>query len=174
MESWRSGLALQAVYGSVLGWQLAPQLRFILTGSPPHLAYMQNLIALRMAALDFLVHGRVMRPPQNVSIIALEPGGFTTAHWCQETLSHDQENEPCCELDIVLTNVYMALNGSFALVLVNHGEHKVAYRASVRLDHAEGSASEVAVDVVMPAMRAQVLLLVPHAEDAELASVEMK
>ena len=107
MESWRTGLALQAVYGSVLGWQLAPQLRYILENSPPHLRYMQSVIALRMDAPDFLVHGRVMRPPNNVRISVLEAGGYETAHWCQETLSHHVDQVPCCEVDIVLTNVYL-------------------------------------------------------------------
>jgi hypothetical protein len=89
----------------------------------------------------------------------LEPGGYTTAHWCQETLSHDEDIWPCCEVDIVLTNLYLAPNGSFALVLVNHGEHTVAYRANVTLDHVDmdTTAAVEVVDTTLPAMTARVI-----------------
>ena len=50
MVSWRSALAHQLVYGSVLSWQLAPQFLYIMQHSPQHLRFVQDSIALRESA----------------------------------------------------------------------------------------------------------------------------
>ena len=44
-------------------------------------------------------------------------------------------------------------------MLVNHGERRTRYQSTVTLDHVDAIAVEVAVDVVLPAMTAQTMLV---------------
>ena len=51
------------------------------------------------------------------------------------------------------------MNGSFGLILVNHGEVDARYQASVTLDYDNATAAEVVVDVALYAMSAKILLV---------------
>ena len=129
MVSWRSSLAHQLVYGSVLSWQLAPQFLFIMQHSPPHLRFVRDAIALRESNADYIVHGRVMRPP------TLLGPPLPTIMWnTSEAVPHTYNAYPPCSVPVVVANAYRARNGSFALVLANHGLVDTLYHARVQLD----------------------------------------
>jgi hypothetical protein len=129
MVSWRSAIAHQLVYGSVLSWQLAPQFLFIMEHSPPHLRFVQDAIALRKSAVEYLVHGRVMRPPT-----VLGPPLPTVTWFTSTVVPHTYNAYPPCPVPVVVANTFKAANGSFALILANHGLSDVSYNARVQLD----------------------------------------
>lgn len=129
MVSWRAALAHQLVYGSVLSWQLAPQFLYIMQHSPRHLRFVQDAIALRESAAEYLVHGRVMRPPT-----ILGPPLPTITWYTSAVVPHTYNAYPPCTVPVVVANSYRAQNGSFALILANHGTADIEYRAEVQLD----------------------------------------
>lgn len=129
MVSWRSAIAHQLVYGSVLSWQLAPQFLYIMQHSPRHLRFVQDAIALRKSAAEYLVHGRVMRPP-----VILGPALPTVLWFTSTVVPHTYNAYPPCAVPTVVANSFKAQNGSFALIVVNHGLVDQAYHARVQLD----------------------------------------
>eukprot|EP01048_Picozoa_sp_COSAG05_P007358 COSAG05_NODE_517_length_9060_cov_7.019306_5_plen_200_part_00 len=107
MVSWRSAIAHQLVYGSVLSWQLAPQFLYIMQHSPQHLQFVQDAIALRKSAKEYLIHGRVMRPPVLLSAPLPTVTWFTSA-----VVPHTYnacECHPAC---------YLACCGHYRLLIV--------------------------------------------------------
>ena len=129
MISWRAALAHQLVYGSVLSWQLAPQFLYIMQHSPEHLQFVKDAIALRKSAGEYLVHGRVMRPPT-----VLGPPLPTVTWYTSAVVPHTYNAYPPCAVPVVVANSFKADNGSFALILANHGLKDVHYHARIKLD----------------------------------------
>ena len=163
MVSWRSGIAHQLVYGSVLSLQMAPQFLFIMKHSPMHLRFVQDAIALRKSAAQYLVHGRVMRPPVVLGSPLPTVTWFTSA-----VVPHTYNAYPPCSVPVVVANSYKAQDGSFALILANHGPADVEYRARVQLDEdydnyrpSQRPTKQVTVSLTVKAMSVMAVPLKP-------------
>ena len=166
MISWRSALAHQLIYGSVLSWQLAPQFLYIVQHSVQHLRFVKDAIALRKSAADFLVHGRVMRPPT-----VLGPPLPTVTWFTSAVVPHTYNAYPPCAVPVVAANTFKADNGSFALILANHGVNEVSYTARVQLDGDYDSNTprqqpprQATVSVTIKAMQVLVVPLKPDSD----------
>lgn len=154
------------IYGSVLSWQLAPQFLFIMRHSPQHLRFVQDAIALRKSAVQYLVHGRVMRPP-----VIFGPPLPTVTWFTSMVVPHTYNAYPPCSVPIVVANSFKSQNGSFALILANHGLVDATYNARVQLDEdydnyrpGQQPARHATVSLTIKAMSVLVVPLKPDGE----------
>ena len=97
--------------------------------SPEHLQFVKDAVALRKSAVEYLVHGRVMRPPT-----MLGPPLPTVTWYTSAVVPHTYNAYPPCAVPVVVANSFKADNGSFALILANHGLKDVHYHARIKLD----------------------------------------
>ena len=109
--------ALQLVYGQIPGAMMTEDLLFVLENSVGALALWRDIVKIRVEAKDYLVFGRLLRPPQPT-------GPLTTISMCgNKPLNHF----PCCPVETVVANVYQAPNGSIALIVANHATETAKY-----------------------------------------------
>eukprot|EP01046_Picozoa_sp_COSAG06_P090889 COSAG06_NODE_37192_length_438_cov_0.758112_1_plen_122_part_01 len=93
--------ALQLVYAHIPGAMMTEDLLFVLENSPGALSLWRDMMRLRESARDFLVFGRMLRPPaatvplKNVPMCGNKP----------------QKDYPCCPVPEVVASVFMAKNG---------------------------------------------------------------
>jgi hypothetical protein len=64
LPSWMAYSALQLVYGQIPGAMMTEDLLFVLENSAGALALWRDIVKIRAEAKDFLVFGRLLRPPQ--------------------------------------------------------------------------------------------------------------
>eukprot|EP01052_Picozoa_sp_SAG31_P029775 SAG31_NODE_2990_length_4812_cov_6.899215_2_plen_779_part_00 len=148
LKSWMAYSALQLVYGHIPGAMMTEDLLFVLQHSTRALSLWRDMMRLRQHEADFLVFGRMLRPPQPTTKVKTVP-------LCgNKPLS----TFPCCPIPVVLANVYMASNGSIGLVIANHGESQADYSATVDVG-TEIGAHKRELRVNMPASSAKILLI---------------
>ena len=63
LGSWMAYTAYQLIYGHILGGQMGEDLLFVLQNSAGAVALMRDAMKLRESERDFLVLGRMLRPP---------------------------------------------------------------------------------------------------------------
>ena len=63
LGSWMAYTAYQLIYGHILGGQMGEDLLFVLQNSAGAVALIRNAMRLRESERDFLVLGRMLRPP---------------------------------------------------------------------------------------------------------------
>lgn len=145
LPSWMAYSALQLVYGHIPGAMMTEDLLFVLENSAGALALWRDIVKIRVEAQDYLVFGRLLRPPQPTSALKTVP-------MCgNKPLNHF----PCCPVEVVVANVYRAPNGSVALIVANHGTETVEYTANADL----GSTSH-SIAVTLPPTSARVVSVV--------------
>lgn len=103
LPSWRAYLGYQLVYGSLLSWEEIEDIAFILKNSAKDLDFVRTLVHFRLAHGEYLVHGRVVRPPTVLG--APLPTMSMFGNYNLEVY------RPCAE-PLVVTNVFEAQNGS--------------------------------------------------------------
>jgi hypothetical protein len=122
--SFRAKFALAFTVGNVLGWGGGdPPLEF-LENSAADVAYIQTLVRLRLAHPEYLVHGRLMRPPVLLSYVpsilicnaSCKPAAYDKAHLECGRCGH----EPCAT-PAVVSQAWMAKDGKMAVFLANFG-----------------------------------------------------
>jgi hypothetical protein len=124
----------------------------------------QDAIALRKSAAEYLVHGRVMRPPT-----VLGPPLPIIIWHTSEAVPTTYNAYPPCPVPSVVANSFRSANGSFALILANHGLTDVAYKARVQLDEdydnyapsSRVAARHATVSVMVKAMQVMAVPLRP-------------
>ena len=101
LGSWMAYSALQLVYAHIPGAMMTEDLLFVLENSAGALSLWRDMMRLRESARDFLVFGRMLRPPaatvplKNVPMCGNKP----------------QKDYPCCPVPEVVASVLMAKNG---------------------------------------------------------------
>lgn len=144
LPSWMAYSALQLVYGHIPGAMMTEDLLFVLENSAGALSLWRDIVQIRAAAREYLVFGKLLRPPQPTVPLA-------TVSMCG---NKPLDTFPCCPVETVVANVYQAPNGSVALVVANHGTQQVKYEANTDL----GSTSH-SISMTMPAASARVVVL---------------
>ena len=81
-EGVRILLALQWTYGHVMGWTKPS----VFLSNAATLAFTRELAQLKVNYSDFLVFGRLMRPPV---LTALGGGALPEARWCQALVARE-------------------------------------------------------------------------------------
>ena len=119
-EGVRILLALQWTYGHVMGWTKPS----VFLSNAATLAFTRQLAQLKVNYSDFLVFGRLMRPPV---LTALGGGALPEARWCQSSGT-------CCSTSLVVGQVWMAGDGSLGLALANPSNATVHVDAKLRVD----------------------------------------
>ena len=127
-------------YGSLLSWEEIEDITFILKNSAKDMTYVRALTQFRLAHAEYLVHGRVVRPPTVVGAALPTMSMFG---------NYNLEVYKPCDEPLVVTNVFEAQNGTRVLFAVNHDENTtVTYRA--RAEAAKGIV--VSVEATIPPM----------------------
>lgn len=138
-ENWvpqqRGMLAQQFVEGQVMGWMALEELAmwaFNETHSDD-VAYFGKLARLRVQASDFLVHGRLWRPP---TIEGVPPTAtLSQVSVCDFASLGDAPITAamCCTIPTVQGAAWLGTNNSLGLVLTNHGVSAQHIAVSVSL-----------------------------------------
>ena len=144
LPSWMAYSALQLVYGHIPGAMMTEDLLFVLENSAGALSLWRDIVQVRAEARDYLVFGKLLRPPQPTVPLQTVP-------MCG---NKPLDTFPCCPVEAVVANVYQAPNGSIALVVANHGTRKVKYAANADL----GSTSN-RISLTMPPTSARIVVL---------------
>ena len=147
LQSWMAYSALQLVYGHIPGAMMTEDLLFVLQHSTGALALWRDMMRVRAQARDFLVFGRMLRPP--VASVALK-----TVMMCG---NKPLKEFPCCPVPVVAASVFEAKNGSVALIVANIASEPVEYVASADL----GSGKHASIRVSLAATSARVVPLLP-------------
>ena len=119
-EGVRILLAHQWTYGHVMGWTKPS----VFLNNAATLAFTRELAQLKVNHSDFLVFGRLMRPP---ILTAAGGGALPEARWCQSTGT-------CCSTALVIGQVWMAGDGSLGLALANPSNATVRVAAKLTVD----------------------------------------
>jgi hypothetical protein len=149
-EAWvgqqRAMLAQQFVGGHVMGWMLLQELAHWMNNATfaKDMAYIAQLAQLRLNASEYLVHGRLWRPP---TLVLSQANGSATAveklSLCDWRAVVSTDGPPlwkCCNVTTVVGTAWLSQNGSLALVLANHGLHAVRVAANLGASPPRGSA----------------------------------
>ena len=114
-------LAHQWTYGHVMGWTKPS----VFLQNNLTLAYARLLAQLKVQHSQYLVFGRLMRPP-----LLSSPDGkpLNTTRWCQ------QPTQTCCQSDLVIAHVWMSQSGSLGLAITNPSRLTVNVVAKLRVD----------------------------------------
>ena len=124
----RGMVAQGFVEGSVMGWMALEELAMWMNNAShaADIGFFRTLSQLRMVAVQYLVHGRLWRPP----VLRGVPGLVATTLVCDLgtigscSAAHCPEPTPsqCCNVSNVLVNAWVNQNASaLALVMANHG-----------------------------------------------------
>ena len=117
-------LCYAQTYGHVLGWAKPS----VFLGNNSTLAFTRELAQLKVNNSEFLVFGRLMRPP-----VLTSAGGrpLPETSWCQEAW----RGQTCCHTTQVIGQVWMANDGSLGLALANPSSNAtVSVTAKLRVD----------------------------------------
>ena len=144
LPSWMAYSALQLVYGHVPGAMMTEDLLFVLENSAGALSLWRDIVRIRVDANDYLVFGRLLRPPQLTSALP------TVSVCGNKPLDHF----PCCPVETMLGSVWQAPNGSVALIVANHGTEPATYTA-----HADLGSTSHRIAVTLPPTSARVVTL---------------
>jgi hypothetical protein len=148
-ESWvgqqRAMLAEQFVGGHVMGWMLLQELSHWMNNATftEDMAYIAQLAQLRLNASEYLVHGRLWRPP---ALVLSQGDGAEPAveklslcDWAAVVSTDGPPRWKCCNVSMVVGHAWLSQNGSLALVLANHGLHAVRVAANLGASPPHGS-----------------------------------
>lgn len=133
--SFRAKYALAFTVGNVMGWG-GNDINTVelLENSTVDCDYMRTLVRLRLAHPEYMVHGRLMRPPVILSAV---PSILVCNASCKPA-SYDPAELSCgacgktpCATPAVVAQSWMAKNGSMVVALANFGVVAVNYTARV-------------------------------------------
>ena len=148
-ETWvgqqRAMLAQQFVGGHIMGWMPLQELSHWMNNATfaEDMAYVAQLAQLRLNASEYLVHGRLWRPPT----LGLSPANGTATvkklslcDWRAVVSNTGPPLWKCCHVTMVVGAAWLSQNGSLALVLANHGLHAVRVAANLGASPPQGGA----------------------------------
>jgi hypothetical protein len=146
-ESWvgqqRAMLAQQFVGGHVMGWMLLQELAHWMNNASfaEDMAYIAQLAQLRLNASEYLVHGRLWRPP---TLVLSQDNGtavekLSLCDWRAVVSTDGPPLWKCCNVTMVVGHAWLSQNRSLALVLANHGLQAVRVAANLGASPPRGS-----------------------------------
>ena len=93
--------------------------------------FLGDLARLRLSAADYLVHGRLWRPP---SVTTVSPAsGMPTVTVCDWGDAFSAGTPHCCNMSAVLASAWLSPTGEIALVMANHHTLTVSVTIDVAL-----------------------------------------
>ena len=89
-----------------------------------------DMARLRLSAADYLVHGRLWRPP---TVAATAPAAMPNVSVCDWGDAFSSGTPSCCNMTSVLVSAWLSPAGKVALAMVNHQIETVAVTIDVTL-----------------------------------------
>ena len=89
-----------------------------------------DMARLRLSAADYLVHGRLWRPP---TVAAVAPAAMPAVSVCDWGDAFSSGTPSCCNMSAVLVSAWLSPAGKVALAMVNHHLNEVAVSIRVTL-----------------------------------------
>ena len=103
--------------------------------------FLGDMARLRLSAADYLVHGRLWKPP---TVTAVAPAsGMPTVTVCDWGDAFSAGTPKCCNMSAVLVSAWLSPASKVALVMVNHHVATVSVTIDVGLPPVQLNAREL-------------------------------